>query len=313
VSVARSLRLAFPGCELVALDQSPQSSGLSWSDFDDWRVLSSRVDLARLCANLASNEYLIPCVDEEIHWLVGNVRDNERVLMPSDRCLRRLRKPARVLAKLLEVRSPASILVPARRERLDAFVEKCGPHVWQKGRIADAELASLETIRSSGEFASDKPLSRRKDLFLQAHVDGSLEVLSFAAYKGRFLNGVWMRKLGVTSKGKTWSGAVMELSAEWRSRLQTLVHQLSWHGGGAFEFVRDSHAQLWLIDGNPRFPAWIHGATLCGLNLPAALLSAASGTRARKGSDRCKEFSRVVVEVAVRPQFASSFEPHAVE
>jgi diaminopimelate decarboxylase len=266
-----------------------------------------------VCANLASNEYLIPCADEEIQWLAGNVRCNERVLMPLDRCLRMLRKPARAVAGLLEVRSPASLLVPARQERLDAFLEKYGSRVWHKGRIAGAELSSLEAIRSSGDFASDGPLSRRKDLLLQAHVDGSLEVLSFAAYKGRFLMGVWMRKLGVTSKGKTWSGAIMELSAEWRSRLQTLVHQLSWHGGGAFEFVRNSHAQLWLIDANPRFPAWIHGATLCGFNLPAALLSAASGTRGLKAPDSCKKFSRVVVEVAVRSQFASSLEHHVVE
>ena len=269
--------------------------------------------MTRLCEGLAGNEYLIPCDDEEIRWLAGQVRNNARVLMPSDRCLRTIRKPARAVARLLQVRSPASILIPASQVRLEAFFKKCGAQVWLKGRIADAQLAGLQAIRSNDALCGDTSLSRGKGSLLQAHVDGTLESLAFAAYEGRFLNGVWMRKLGVTSKGKAWSGAVAELSSVWRLTLQTLVRELSWHGGGAFEFVRDSQAQLWLIDINPRFPAWIHGATLCGINLPAALLSAATGRRAYKGPGGCHEFSRVVVEVAVRPQFAAAFVPHSVE
>jgi len=53
VGIARSLRSAFPACELVAVDWSQQSSGLNSPDFDEWLLLSNRRDLARLCANLA--------------------------------------------------------------------------------------------------------------------------------------------------------------------------------------------------------------------------------------------------------------------
>src|SRR5450631_2086126 len=94
VSVARSLRLAFPHSELIGVDHSPISSGLEWPDFDSTRCFSNRRFLASLCKKLAPNEYVIPCVDEEIQWLAVSQRVGDRVLMPAIECLQRILKPA---------------------------------------------------------------------------------------------------------------------------------------------------------------------------------------------------------------------------
>jgi diaminopimelate decarboxylase len=312
VGIARSLRLAFPSCELVALDCSPQSSGLNWPDFDEWMVVSDRSHLARLCGELAHNQYLLPCDDDEIYRFAADLRDNKQVLSPTAECVRQLRKPARALARLLGVGVPRSLLLPVTRRSLETFLERCGPRVWRKGRIAGAEQVKVRSVLSQTDFVTDK-VRRSRDELLQAHVEGSLEVLAFAAYRGEFLNGVWMRKQGVTSKGKTWSGVVTVLSEEWQSRLELISRRLSWNGGGALEFIRDGEDRLWLIDANPRFPAWIHGATLCGVNLPGELISAVSGRRARKAGREGKAFSRVVVEVAVRPQLAGHLRSDVVD
>src|SRR6266478_8154988 len=101
VGIACSLRSAFPSCELVAVDRSPQSSGLNWPDFDEYIVLPTRRHLARRCADLAPCEYLLPCDDEEIYWLAANLRNSKRLLMPNLRCLRQIRKPANEVARQL--------------------------------------------------------------------------------------------------------------------------------------------------------------------------------------------------------------------
>src|SRR4051794_32321595 len=79
VGIARSLRLAFPDCELVAVDHSPNSSGLRWPDFDDWLILTDLSHLERLCASLTRNEYLVPCVDDTIYGFTTDVTYNKQV------------------------------------------------------------------------------------------------------------------------------------------------------------------------------------------------------------------------------------------
>src|SRR5262249_52626347 len=68
-----------------------------------------------------------------------------------------------------------------------------------------------------------------------------------------------------------------------------------------FELLRDGDGRLWWLEWNPRSPAWVHGATLAGRNLPAALvrraLGLADGPRALSAQP---EFTRVVLEVPVR-------------
>jgi diaminopimelate decarboxylase len=69
--------------------------------------------------------------------------------------------------------------------------------------------------------------------------------------------------------------------------------------------VRDMSGQLWLLECNPRFPAWIHGSTIAGQNLPALMVERATGVPAQTqpAALSCEEFTRVVLEVPVRPQF----------
>jgi diaminopimelate decarboxylase len=70
------------------------------------------------------------------------------------------------------------------------------------------------------------------------------------------------------------------------------------------EMVRDMAGQLWLLECNPRFPAWIHGATIAGQNLPAMMVERATGRPAQaQRAAASKEFTRVVLKVPVRPQF----------
>jgi diaminopimelate decarboxylase len=58
-----------------------------------------------------------------------------------------------------------------------------------------------------------------------------------------------------------------------------------------------------MLEMNPRFPAWVHGATIAGHNLPALLVEAASGKPARPAPAVSDEFTRIVLEVPVRADY----------
>jgi diaminopimelate decarboxylase len=64
--------------------------------------------------------------------------------------------------------------------------------------------------------------------------------------------------------------------------------------------VRDASGVLWLLEMNPRFPAWVHGAAIAGHNLPALLVQAASSVQPRKPRTQSNQFTRVVLEIPVR-------------
>jgi hypothetical protein len=83
-----------------------------------------------------------------------------------------------------------------------------------------------------------------------------------------------MRKREITEEGKTWAGDISEVDEAFLTPLRRIVRELNWTGGGELEMVRDADGRLWLLEWNPRFPAWVHGATIAGVNLPALLVEA---------------------------------------
>ena len=136
----------------------------------------------------------------------------------------------------------------------------------------------------------------------QSHVTGYEESVSFCAYQE--LKGcVMMRKREVTEESKTWAGDVTEVPEAISRPLGKMVKDLNWTGGAELEMVRDVEGQLWLLECNPRFPAWIHGATIAGRNMSALLVEGATAIRAQKAPAVSEEFTRVVLEVPVRSQY----------
>ncbi|HVG18748.1 MAG TPA: hypothetical protein VNI02_06815, partial [Blastocatellia bacterium] len=106
-----------------------------------------------------------------------------------------------------------------------------------------------------------------------------------------------------TEEGKAWAGDVTDVGEEFAAPLRKMVRDLNWTGGAELEMVRETEGQFWLLECNPRFPAWIHGATIAGRNLPALMVEGATGIPAEKMKAVSEEFTRVVLEVPVRSQF----------
>jgi len=112
-------------------------------------------------------------------------------------------------------------------------------------------------------------------ILLQEVVGG--EEINFVgvAHRGQLLGGVGIKKLTTTDLGKIWTGVTIDN----RSLLQLahrFVEETNWNGPFELEVI-SAGATLYLIEINPRFPAWVHFATLVGINLPKMVVELMEG------------------------------------
>jgi carbamoyl-phosphate synthase large subunit len=94
--------------------------------------------------------------------------------------------------------------------------------------------------------------------------------------KGNTISAIPMRKLYLTDKGKAWAGITIE-DPELISLAQKFVKTTNWRGSFELEIMRDDEGRLFIMEINPRFPAWIYLTAGVGQNQPAALVKMAMG------------------------------------
>jgi diaminopimelate decarboxylase len=309
IGITRSLRQAYPDATLVGVEYSNRSSGIHWTDLDElwlqrpWEELNLDAYANEVGALLESDALWISGFDLEIMWLASLYPEGHRnMLAPPAAALRKISKPAVEAHKGLPMRIPPFISTEHSDWEIHTFCRQHDWKVWLKGpyyeAVRTASWDAFEIFRS----ALSRAWSTER-LFLQTHVSGYEESVCFCAYQGELVEAVYMRKRELTEEGKTWAGDVTEVPEELLVPLRRIVRELNWSGGAELEMVRDTEGQLWLLECNPRFPAWIYGSTIAGRNLPALLVERVTGVAAQKAEATSEEFTRVVLEVPVRPQF----------
>lgn len=114
-------------------------------------------------------------------------------------------------------------------------------------------------------------------VIIQQSIKGNeIDVAGLADGNGHLLGAIPMRKLYITDKGKGWSGVVLgddklvELARDF-------VSHSRWRGGFELEYIRTESEEFYLLELNPRFPAWIYTTAAAGQNLPEALVKLALG------------------------------------
>ncbi|HEV2130340.1 MAG TPA: hypothetical protein VGR27_04535, partial [Longimicrobiaceae bacterium] len=306
LGVAQSLREAFPRARLVAVDYSVESSGLHSDVFDDvwlqrpWKELQLPVYQNAIQEVLDGGALWFAGQDLEVEWLAGALTDRSRAFLPSTMALRQVAKPTITAARKLPFSVPDFISVDRSDWELHAFCREHGWRVWVKGPNYEAmRVYDWPSFRGARRVLSDT--WGTEQLFVQRHVLGSEESVAFCAYQGELLDCVHMRKQTQTHEGKTWAGRLAEVDPAVFGPLREVLAELEWTGGGELEFVRGVDGSLQLIDWNPRFPAWIHAASFAGHNLPARLVEAAGYGLPAEAPYRANQFTRVVVEIPVRP------------
>lgn len=308
LGVARCLRRGLPKAKLIGVDYSTRSTGIHWDEFDSIHVHRSWAELdlpeyaQYIRGSISAGGIWISGLDLELYWLSENLRGLDGVLAPDPVALQQTKKPSIRAHEHLPTKVPEFISTDIPDCEIHSFCRTHGWRVWLKGPNYEAQRI---TNWVEFNYARDRMQSTwsTNELFLQADISGNEESVAFCAYEGSLLDCVHMSKLEVTPEGKTWAGKVSTVPENMSTALASVIKDLNWTGGGELEFVKQRNGDLWLIEWNPRFPAWIYGAALAGHNMPAALVCEALGQQMPEPKVSSDQFVRVVIEVPARSEF----------
>lgn len=190
---------------------------------------------------------------------------------------------ARLKGKLNEFGAKYDILVPRSEVALniEEFKEKIATYEYPvvvKGKFYEAFIAySYEQAQAYFYKISAK---WGTPIILQQFVKGQeLNITALGDGKGNLIGAVPMRKTYITDTGKGWAGISLD-DESLIEMARGMVEQTRWAGGCELELIKeDSTGLVYLIEINPRFPAWVYLAVGCGQNHPDALVRMALGEK----------------------------------
>jgi carbamoyl-phosphate synthase large subunit len=153
--------------------------------------------------------------------------------------------------------------------------EQMGYPLVIKGKFYEAEVCyTLEQAQKAFYKLSAK---WGLPVIAQQFIKGmELNIAVLGDGKGNAISIIPMRKLYITDKGKAWSGITLE-DDSLIQLAQQFVQATHWKGGCELEIMRTPEGKPYIMEINPRFPAWIYLTAASGQNQPAALAKLATG------------------------------------
>ena len=161
-----------------------------------------------------------------------------------------------------------------------------------KGKFYDAYLAYNPAQVT--EFFNKISVKWGVPVIIQQFIRGTeVNVIALGDGKGHTIGAVPMRKQYITDKGKAWGG--ITLGDENLIKItKDLIEKTKWRGGMELEIIKTHTDKYYIIEINPRIPAWVYLAVGAGQNIPEALVKLALGEKpeAFKSYDIGKMFIR---------------------
>lgn len=164
-----------------------------------------------------------------------------------------------------------------QQNEINAIADELGFPLVVKGKFYDAKVAYSidQAVQYFHKIAGQWGLP----VLLQEYVRGSeVNVCGAGDGKGKILGAVPMRKLYITDKGKAWSGVTIE-DEKLMEVTRHLVEQTKWRGPFELELIKTSDEQYYLIEINPRFPAWCYLPVGAGQNQVESLVNLGMGNQ----------------------------------
>lgn len=172
------------------------------------------------------------------------------------------------------IKVPASRMVSQIQE-LKKLEEEIDYPMVIKGRYYDAYIAS--SFEQATSYFYKIVAKWGYPVIVQEFTTGTeVNVTALGDGKGTCIGAVPMRKLYITDKGKAWSGISLE-DEKLLEISRDIVEKSHWRGGCELEFIKTKKEEYYLIEMNPRFPAWVYLANGCGQNHAEALVKMALG------------------------------------
>jgi carbamoyl-phosphate synthase large subunit len=176
--------------------------------------------------------------------------------------------------KKYKIKVPGNINLTSTNQISD-MEEKFDYPVMIKGQFYDAYQANNEEQVKQAFYK----LSAKWGLpvIAQEFVNGiEVNVVALGDGKGNTIAAVPMRKQYITDKGKAWGGITLA-DEKMMELTRSIIAQTKWKGGMELELIKTNQGEYYLIEINPRIPAWVYLAVGAGQNIPEALIKLALG------------------------------------
>lgn len=175
-----------------------------------------------------------------------------------------------------------NLLVPKDRviysaNDLYAIGEEFGYPLVVKGKYYEAVVAyTLEQAQKAFYKISAK---WGLPIIVQQFINGTeVNIAALGDGEGNATSIIPMKKMYITDKGKAWAGITLE-DENMVALAKNFVAATKWRGGFEVEIMKTDKDELYIMEINPRFPAWIYLSAGAGQNQPAALVKMALGEK----------------------------------
>ncbi len=280
-AVFASLRRRWPQMRVVGLVYDALESGVYAPDSPEaaftlpYPSCGAAAFLARLdeIRTEFPFEVLIPMLDAEIQPLLSLrgelARRGVLALLPEAEMFKaRHKQHLPELAAKSGARTPKTHCVHSAEEAA-ALVTTLGPVMikgpyYEAARVMNPAQARAQAAHMLAEWGGP--------VLVQEIIEGhEFNFLAVGDGQGGMLGSCAVRKLVVSTLGKGYAGITVE-DASLRESAAALLHTLQWRGPLECEYIRDREGDFYLIEINPRFPAWADFPAALGCNLAAAAL-----------------------------------------
>jgi len=253
---------------------------------DGTEVFMQRIEYIHSKENL---NVIIPNFDAELYTFMKSQGRMEklgiRTFLPTiDQYEERSKSKLPEFGKKYGLNVPGSIDITGHSDILKFDKEKKYEYpVMVKGKFYDAYVAynSDQIINHFNKISAKWGLP----VIIQEFIKGTeVNVVALGDGKGNTIGAVPMRKQYITDKGKAWGGITLD-DRKMLDLTHKLIAETKWRGGMELELIRTNKGEYYIIEINPRIPAWVYLAVGAGQNLPEALVRMAMGENVEPFSD----------------------------
>lgn len=290
VAVARSLK---------EYDSSIEVYGLSYDRNDPGHFIQQYIDksfmlsipshgwagiLKKLLAIKESYglDMVIPCLDAELPLFIKHKEELEalgiKTFLPSaEQFNLRDKSELSLLSKKIGLQYPETHLVNTLDE-IDKVIqeEKLTFPMVIKGKYYKAYI--VQNLAQCKLRFHEIAIEWGTPILLQKCVAGEeFNLVGVGDGLGGDLGLFSIKKLTTTAIGKIWTGVTVQ-NQSLVETAQKFIRETKWKGPFELECIFNE-SDLYLIEINPRFPAWVYFSSGCGLNLPGNILDFQAGRK----------------------------------
>ncbi|WP_035587432.1 ATP-grasp domain-containing protein [Hippea jasoniae] len=286
LGIAKSVKEAEPEAFIVGLAYDAMEPGVYLKKYFDRSFIMpypsegenrfiERLSYIKSCSDI---EIVIPALDAELPLFIKTREKIEtmgiKTFLPEENQFKlRGKDKLPEIEEKIGINIPKTFIVTSYEDLIKA-TEEIGFPVMIKGIFYKAYRAF--NITQATNYFNNIVSEWGYPIIVQEVINGEeVNVVGVGDGEGGHFGLVAIKKMWTTNLGKIWTGVtiVNENLLEAASRF---VKEFKWRGAFEFECLLTQN-NIYLIEINPRFPAWVYFSAAVGVNLPHRLLLAAAG------------------------------------